>query len=204
MNKAKQRKIETLQNIHNIKNPIYYIGPMYIGNYGEIDKRLSYKETRKLYGATAYALQTENVCLVMDKRSKVIIDNLYENGKGNLFFVNINDKSTWSHYFNKEDSRILLKYFRRAGKKNIPEIKEELFKIISEYKLKRYYDKYCHNKIIFIDGREKKFSSYKLFKKEFRGWAGFGGEWKLEAPEAPDYLIIRQHYMAAFDWWTIE
>ena len=204
MNRIKQEKIKTLQNIFKAKNPVYYVGPIHLGNYGHIDERMSYKETKSLYGNTAHVIQTDEVCIIMDRRSRIIVDNLYENGKGNLFFINIGDKSTWTYYFNKADSKILLKYFRRAGKKFAPEIKEELFKIISEYKLKRYYDKYCHGKLIFIDGKEKHFSSYKLFKKEFRGWAGFGGEWKLEAPEAPDYLIIRQHYMAAFDWWTVE
>ena len=94
MNRIKQEKIKTLQNIFKAKNPVYYVGPIHLGNYGHIDERMSYKETKSLYGNTAHVIQTDEVCIIMDRRSRIIVDNLYENGKGNLFFINIGDKST--------------------------------------------------------------------------------------------------------------
>lgn len=178
----------------------YYVGPEFIGNYGELDD-LNYHEMRYISGHTKNIFVAEAV-VVVDKKARMIAENVYENGRGNVFFCNIYNRELWTRYFNKEDSKIIRNYYKRAGRKEYIEIKEDLINIVNEEKIKRFFNKYVCRKEIQIDDKKYTFNKYKEFRKMFSITPGFGKSWAVKA--GYQEAIISIHTISYYQWIEID
>lgn len=198
-NKRKEKNMIFLKKLIN-ENIVYYIGPKFLGNYGKIDS-LSYKNAKYLLGNIKEVLK-DDVFVILDKKTNLIAKNVYDNGNGNVFFINSSDKDIWTMYFNRKDSKIIKNYFKTNGKKQYIEIREDLFNIINEYEIKKFFNKYILNKNIYIDGKEYFFDKYKNFRKTFQITEGFGESWDIFTENIKARISI--HTITYYQWIEIE
>lgn len=198
-NKIKEKIMNCVKNLIH-KEEVYYVGPKFLGDYGRLDK-ISYKELKYLYGHTREIVQDKST-VIIDKKARLIAENVWDNGNGNIFFCNINNKELWTRYFNKEDSKIIRKYYKRAGRKEYIEIKEDLINIVNEEKIKRFYDKNVHAREIQIDNNKYTFNRYKDFRKVFNTVPGFGRSWAVKA--GYQEAIISIHTLTYYQWIEID
>lgn len=194
-NKKRERIANDLQQLINNKDS-YYIGPKKLGNYGRVEE-LSYKELKYLTGHTKRIFQDERA-IIVDKKAQLIAENIYDNGNGNIFFVNIYDRNVWTRYFNKEDSKIIRSFYKKAGKKKYIEIKEDLMNIVNEEKIKRFFNKYVFKREVQIDDKKYIFSKYKEFRKLFSIISGFGRSWQIKAGNKE--AIVSIHTITYYEW----
>ena len=189
---------KSINNVETIINNFccYYVGPKLLGHYGRLDD-VNYKEAKYLSGHTK-RLFSDYKIVVLDKKARVIAENVYENGKGNIFFCNVSDEYSWTRYFNKEDSKIIKNYYKRAGKKPYMDIHEDLQNIVGEQKIKMFYDKNVHNKEVLIDNKKHVFNRYKDFRKVFNIVPGFGRSWTIKA--GYQEAIISIHTITYYQW----
>lgn len=178
----------------------YYVGPEFIGNYGELDD-LNYHKMRYISGHTKNIFVAEAV-VVVDKKARMIAENVYENGRGNVFFCNIYNRELWTRYFNKSDSKIILNYYKRVGKKPYMELKEDLINVVNEEKIKKFYNKNVHGREILIDNKKYTFNRYKDFRKIFNTTPGFGRSWAIKA--GYQEAIISIHTISYYQWIEID
>ena len=195
-NIKKCSKRKTIQNVVK-ENNVYYIGPKFMGSYGFISE-LKDSEAKYIQGNTR-GVVASNAYLLLDKKSRIITKNLYFNGKKNLFFINVDDSDQWTYYFNATDSKILMKYFKTKGKKDYPTMKEDLFTILAEYKLKQIYDRFVHGREVIVNKEKYSFGNYNSFRNHLYGWSGFGGSWTIEISKSK-HIRFEEHYMAAYRW----
>lgn len=195
--KFSKRK-ESISNVEMFVNNfnMFYVGPKFLGHYGRLDE-VNYQEARYLSGHTK-RLFSDCSIVILDKKARMIAENVYENGRGNIFFCNIHNKELWTRYFNKEDSRIILNYYKRAGKKPYMELPEDLQNIVGEEKIKKFYDKNVHGKEIQIDDKKYIFNKYKDFRKVFNIVPGFGRSWTVKA--GYQEAIITIHTITCYQW----
>lgn len=178
----------------------YYVGPAFMGDYGRLYD-VNYQEARYISGHTKNIFVAESV-IVLDREARMIADNVYENGRGNIFFCNIYDNNLWTRYFNKSDSKIILNYYKRSGKKPYMELKEDLINIVNEEKIKRFFNKYVCRKEIQIDDKKYTFNKYKEFRKMFSITPGFGRSWAVKA--GYQEAIISIHTLTYYQWIEID
>lgn len=198
-NRKKEKIMNCIKNMLHREN-IFYIGPKFFGDYGRLDE-LTYKELKYILGNTKEIIQSDLVAIV-DKKARLIAENVYDNGNGNVFFINISDGTLWTRYFNKEDSKIILNYYKRAGRKEYIEIKEDLINIVNEEKIKRFFNKYVCRKEIQIDDKKYTFNKYKEFRKMFSITPGFGRSWAVKA--GYQEAIISMHTLTYYQWIEID
>lgn len=155
-------------------NYVQYVGPVFLGNYGSLYE-VSFQELKYAAGAAKEIWDIAGGIVIVDKNkgAKRVMENLYENGRGN--FVFIDEESGYSYYFNLSDSKIIRKYMCTRGRKYFS-CKEEIFEILGSYKSLKMFNKYLRDKEIKIDGREFIFHKYNNFIKELEKdeYSGYG------------------------------
>lgn len=163
MNKGRKIGMEILGDYAK-RNFVQYVGPVFLGNYGSL-YGASYQEIKYAVGAAKEIWDIAGGLVVIDKNkgARRIMENLYENGRGN--FVFIDEESGYSYYFNLSDSKIIRKYMCTRGRKYLS-CKEEIFEILGNYKSLKMFNKHLRDKEIKIDGREFIFHKYNNFIKE--------------------------------------
>ena len=125
----KKTMIERLRNIYMMDNHVYYIGPKFIGNYGYIYDELSYKDAKHIINNCEVIEDCDDVFILLHKQTRVVAKHVYVNSNGNVFFLDgsLNE----SYYFNKNDSRKIIRFYNQKGKKKEAEL-EDLLKLINE------------------------------------------------------------------------
>lgn len=192
----RRKRIRGVENLVR-RELTYYVGPEFIGNYGELDD-LNYHEMRYITGHTKKDIFIAEAAIIVDKKARMIADNVYENGRGNVFFCNIYNKELWTRYFNKSDSKIILNYYKKPGKKPYMELKEDLINVVNEERIKMFYNKNVHNKEVLIDNKKHVFNRYKDFRKVFNIVPGFGRSWIIKA--GYQEAIISIHTITYYQW----
>lgn len=183
----------------------YYIGPKFIGDYGRItiDEPMNIK--RYLYGVASFTRFIDNGFVIVDEVSgaKRLTDNVYENGNGNIVFIDELDSNMYSYYFNIKDSKIIRKWFATGGKKYIG-CKEDLFEVIGEYYLKKLFDSKLRDNDITIDNKPHKFRSYNEFYKELRKhiFSGYSASFDIICDEK--YYNVTFHSVSGWNYPEVE
>ena len=160
------------------RNFAQYIGPYFIGNYGSLYE-VSFQELKYAAGASREVWSIAGGIVLVDKNkgAKRVMENLYENGKGNYVFID--EDSGYSYYFNMADSKIIQKYLCTRGKKYFS-CKEDIFEILGNYKSLKMFNRHLRDRIIKIDGREFIFHKYNDFIKELEKNAYYDYDQRFE------------------------
>lgn len=177
MNTKAKETVRLVEKLVEFIDDVYYVGSKAIGDYGRLYNQMSFQD--KKYVGNLIGIDTmkdllngkefkndkvivldvcaiggnimPNKVIVLDRDTKVIRPNVFQNSNGNLFVTNSEDSSfRWAtRYFNSKDSRIIKKAIDNGAKDDFSDL-VDIMNFLNKREARINYDKLKANHVVEV------------------------------------------------------